>query len=66
MNLVAFVTTAEGKQEHGFYFSPGGVSVGPAGELILVSEKSEFGHPIEGTIYAPGTWKDVSFNRADE
>jgi hypothetical protein len=66
MDLIAYVTTADGKEEPGFYFVPGGVSVGPAGDLMLVSEKGPSGAPIEGTIYAPGTWKSISFNPVEQ
>ena len=46
-----------------FYTLDDGVSVGPVGELTLVSVRQCValgGHPLEFRVYAPGTWREVN------
>lgn len=68
MNLFATVipTNVQPGERYPTYIAmSGGISVGPAGDLLLASRK-EYGAPIEFRIYAPGTWKEVNVTPVEE
>ena len=44
---------------------PKGVTVGPAGELILVAEENICDNASRFRIYAPGTWKEINVEEAE-
>jgi hypothetical protein len=45
---------------------PKGVSIGPAGELILVSEVDNLNQPSGFRIYAPGAWKEINVEETND
>ena len=47
------------------YIVPGGVDVLHNGSLLLIHEIDVNGNVIDGHIYAPGQWKEVSIERLD-
>jgi len=50
-----------------YYVEHDGVSVGEAGELILVSSfNEEDDSPVSFRIYAPGTWKEINVEEVND
>lgn len=62
---LAYVTDVDNKDDT-HYVLRDGVSVLPNGCLILTYERDEKGTMLNGHIYAPGQWKQVSIQQEDQ
>ncbi len=50
-----------------YYVKDDGVTVGPAGELILLSAETDGdGKPVKFRIYGPGMWKEINAEQLED